>query len=245
MWGFIFSPAIATFIAIRLLGTFFVVLSRGLFGVWVRLELGFFGFLPILNGKTVGENEAAVKYFIVQRVGSGVLLVRFLFVSSDFLCNYFGYVLGGVNEFLLLLGVIFKLGVFPFHFWFPSVIRISSWLRCFWLRVIQKVGPFWVVSRLGLDVYYIRGFIFLLVITSLVGSFGGIAQVQFRPLLAYSSLGQTGWMGLVAILDLGLFIIYMGLYIILLGALLCVLHEINSYRVDNLPGWVSNKGLFF
>ncbi len=233
------------FVIISLVGTFFAILSRGLFGVWVSLELGFFGFLPILNGKTVGENEATVKYFIIQRVGSAILLVSFLFVSSDSLLNYFSRILGGVIEFLLLFGLIFKLGVFPVHFWFPSVISMSSWLRCFWLRVVQKVGPFWVISSLGLDAFFIKGFVLFLVITSLVGSFGGIAQVQFRPLLAYSSLGQTGWIGIIAVLNLDLFVLYMRLYIILLGSLLFVLHEINSYRIFNLPGWANNKGLFF
>lgn len=135
---------------VSLFGTFSVFLRTGLIGMWIGLELGFFGFLPILNGKTVGENEAAVKYFIVQGVGSGVMLVSFLFISA----NYFTSIPNGVFErvvgFIMIRGFIIKLGVFPLHFWFPRVIRASSWFRCFWLSVVQKVGPFWGISGLGL-----------------------------------------------------------------------------------------------
>jgi len=67
---------------VSLFGLCFVFLSTGLLGMWIRLEVGFFGFLPILNGKSVIENEAAVKYFVVQSVGSGVILVSFLFISA-------------------------------------------------------------------------------------------------------------------------------------------------------------------
>jgi len=58
--------------------------------------------------------------------------------------------------------------------------------------VVQKVGPFWGVSGLGFRGFLINFFGVFLVLTSVVGAIGGFAQVQFRPLLAYSSLGQTG-----------------------------------------------------
>ena len=106
------------------------------------MELRFFGFLPILNGKSVAENEAAVKYFIVQRVGSGVMLVRFLFVTAERILRMRRLVDIYLVDFLILVGFMIKLGIFPLHFWFPRVIRISSWISCFWLRVVQKVGPF-------------------------------------------------------------------------------------------------------
>lgn len=89
------------------------------------------------------------------------------------------------------------------------------------------------------------GLVFFLILTSLVGAFGGIAQVQFRPLLAYSSLGQTGWIGLICILNLELFVVYILLYTCLLGGLLCALHLMNCYVVVDVPGWSYSKGLFF
>lgn len=131
MWGVIFNPAIVIFILVSLLGTIFVFLRSGLFGIWIRLELGFFGFLPILNGKAASENEAAVKYFVVQRVGSGLILVRFLLFRMSFGFRILFSFSEGVADILIIIGFIVKLGVFPFHFWFPRVIRMASWFRCF------------------------------------------------------------------------------------------------------------------
>jgi NADH:ubiquinone oxidoreductase subunit 2 (subunit N) len=131
-----------------------------------------------------------VKYFVVQRVGSGLILVRFLLFGRSFGSSL--SVLENTADIIMIAGFMVKLGVFPFHFWFPRVISMASWFSCFWLRVVQKVGPFWGVSGLGMPFWLVDSFVVFLAITSVIGALGGLAQVQFRPLLAYSSLGQTG-----------------------------------------------------
>ena len=78
-------------------------------------------------------------------------------------------------------------------------------------------------------------FVVMVVLTSIVGSFGGLAQVQFRPLLAYSSLGQTGWLGLIALAGLEFFFLYFFVYGVILGGLLCSLYIVNCYSVVDLP----------
>lgn len=87
--------------------------------------------------------------------------------------------------------------------------------------------------------------IILLVSTSIVGAFGGLAQVQFRPLLAYSSLGQAGWIGLVVLIRAQLFLWYICLYRFILVGLILGLNAINSYRLIQIPGWSLRKGLIF
>lgn len=57
---------------------------------------------------------------------------------------------------------------------------------------MQKLGPFWAISGLGFEGWLAGALIFILALTSLVGALGGLAQVQFRSLLGYSSLGQAG-----------------------------------------------------
>nr|YP_009642908.1 NADH dehydrogenase subunit 2 [Gari elongata]QCQ20472.1 NADH dehydrogenase subunit 2 [Gari elongata] len=245
VWSMMISPSFIMFFIMSLTGTVMVLLSSGLLGMWICLELSFFGFIPLLNGKTVGENESAVKYFVVQSVGSGLLLFSFLLVSGDYLVMMVSpmwIVLGGG---LLVLGFMTKLGVFPMHFWFPSVMSTASWFSCFWLSVVQKLGPFWALGGLGLSGYGLLGFMSTLVLTSVVGAFGGLAQVQFRPLLAYSSLGQTGWIGLVVMLSSELFLYYIVLYSLLLAGLLWGLNLLNSYSILSIPGWSFSKGVLF
>lgn len=245
VWGLIVIPSFLIFILISIFGTFFAVIRTGLLGLWVSLELRFFGFIPVLNGKTVAENEGACKYFIIQGVGSAFILIGFLLMISSSCINVSFLAIESLIYLGVLTGLMVKLGVFPFHFWFPIVIRSSSLFRCFWLSVIQKVGPFWVLSGLGLRGWVLNMLMLILVMTSILGSLGGLAQTQLRPLLAYSSLGQAGWIGLVCILNLNMFIVYIFIYGVLLRGLLRSLHLINSFRADNFIGISRRKGIFF
>nr|YP_006576396.1 NADH dehydrogenase subunit 2 [Hiatula diphos]YP_009642896.1 NADH dehydrogenase subunit 2 [Hiatula acuta]AEV94290.1 NADH dehydrogenase subunit 2 [Hiatula diphos]QCQ20460.1 NADH dehydrogenase subunit 2 [Hiatula acuta] len=245
VWGMVLNPSFIVFFVMSLLGTILVLLSSGLLGMWICLELGFFGFIPLLNGKTVGENESAVKYFVVQSIGSGLLLFSFLIISGDYLMLEVSSTQRVLSEIVMVLGFMVKLGVFPMHFWFPSVMSSASWLSCFWLSITQKLGPFWALGGLGLSGMVLSGLMSAMVFTSVVGAFGGLAQVQFRPLLAYSSLGQTGWIGLVVMLSSELFLYYIVLYSLLLVGLLLGLNSLNSYSVSSVAGWGLGKGLLF
>lgn len=142
VWGLRIRAGLIVFLAISSIGTVLIILGRGLLGIWLCLELRFFGFIPILNGKTVGENEAAVKYFIVQAIGSGILLIGFMLISGEHLLVGPGLMGNEIRYLIIVFGLLIKLGVFPIHFWFPRVMSSCSWFRCFWLSVVQKVGPF-------------------------------------------------------------------------------------------------------
>lgn len=85
----------------------------------------------------------------MQRVGSGVLLAGAILVSGEFVSMLGLRLSGWFCDMLVVLGLMVKLGVFPMHFWFPSVMASVSWFRCFWLRVVQKLGPFWAIGGLG------------------------------------------------------------------------------------------------
>lgn len=101
---------------LSILGTVLVIFRGGLLGMWLCLEVGFFGFIPIINGKTVAENESTVKYFVIQGVGSGVMLFRFLIVGSDYYITGLAGYWRLMGDYLIIIGFIIKLGVFPIHF---------------------------------------------------------------------------------------------------------------------------------
>lgn len=90
------------------------------------------------------------------------------------------------------LGIAMKLGIFPFHFWVPSVMGLVSWSSCFIVGWAQKVGPLWVIRYCKIPrelhgVLEISAFV-----TSAVGALGGIGVLSYRSLVSYSSLVHTG-----------------------------------------------------
>nr|YP_009108162.1 NADH dehydrogenase subunit 2 [Panopea globosa]AIU56071.1 NADH dehydrogenase subunit 2 [Panopea globosa] len=241
------KPSSVVFMGMVLGGVLITIMSSGVLGVWVGLELNFFGFIPLLLGKSMSEGESCLKYFIIQVLGSGFFFLGVLLVISKAMVSVVLSVWSGV--FLLCVGLFLKLGIFPFHFWFPSVVSSSSWFNLFLLSTLQKVGPLWILSGLALSVKFASVMSILVAMTSFVGAIGGLGQVYFRSLLAYSSLVHSGWMGVLCLVSGMNFLLYLLLYSAILGGFVLSLwlsqvsygYMLNSKAVakESMVFWVS------
>lgn len=98
-----------------------------------------------------------------------------------------------INNFInlgIIASLILKSGMAPFHFWFPNVIEGLSWINSFILLTWQKIAPLILLSYLILNYLFIP-----IVISILIGSFGGLNQTSLRKIIAYSSINHIGWIG--------------------------------------------------
>lgn len=172
-------------------GTVFVITSVRVIGVWFGLECNFFGFIPLLNGKTTEEREGAMKYFIIQGLGSSFIFAGVCLIMREGWKGD-GPLFSFIGAFIFLIGIIIKVGLFPFHFWFPRIIGGRRWFNCFILRTWQKLGVFFVVRGIRIT-SRVRGLIIIRALaTRIIGGAGGVGQVYFRSILAYSSLVHSG-----------------------------------------------------
>ncbi len=92
------------------------------------------------------EAESGTKYFIVQSLGSGALILGRMMsfgVSFSWEVLYSRGCLVGV--YLVFLRLLLKIGRFPFHFWVPSVIAGASWAGCMALATWQKLAPIYLL----------------------------------------------------------------------------------------------------
>nr|YP_010418336.1 NADH dehydrogenase subunit 2 [Cuspidaria undata]USF19205.1 NADH dehydrogenase subunit 2 [Cuspidaria undata] len=179
------SPSLFCFFLVMILGIVFSVSSVHWLGIWLGMEINLFGILPIIMGRRQSsEIEATIKYYFIQALGSSVLMVGLVMNNFLFGSEMFG-------SMFLLSGLFIKLGVVPFYFWVPSVMNSVSWFCCFLLSTFQKLGPlFLTMSILEMEsVMIVIG-----CLSSVVGGVGGFNQSQLRALLAYSSIGHSGWM---------------------------------------------------
>ncbi len=186
------------FLLVIRIGTFLSISSIHWLRIWAGLEINLIGFLPMLvYQKRISERESGVKYFIVQALGSRFLVLGSLmaFNSSFTWDYYFEFSFRTLGFMVLAAGLCVKLGLFPFHYWLPSVMAGLPWLSCLLLATWQKIAPlFLLLCLLELNKVYRITFIFCIIRAgrSLVGGFGGINQTQVRALLAYSSIGHLG-----------------------------------------------------
>nr|YP_009192144.1 NADH dehydrogenase subunit 2 [Phasianella solida]ALK03401.1 NADH dehydrogenase subunit 2 [Phasianella solida] len=222
-----FLPYSFLLLGVMVLGTLTGLSSSCWLGAWVGLEINLIGFIPILvYGGSMKEGESGILYFIVQSLGSGLLMVGSL-ISFD-VAGGWDVSLYEVYPWSLVvtsMSLMLKLGSFPFHSWFPKVMAGGSWFSCLLLVTWQKVGPLfllnemiWSWSNCESSTFGLSGpkiFLFLLIVGSLgslIGGVGGINQTEVRALLAYSSIGHIGWMVFCCLLGWGVLLNYFVFY---------------------------------
>uniref|UniRef100_A0AB39CC40 NADH-ubiquinone oxidoreductase chain 2 n=1 Tax=Canarium sp. (in: gastropods) TaxID=2046231 RepID=A0AB39CC40_9CAEN len=207
------------FVFTMMVGTLFSVSSSHWLGIWAGLEINLIGFLPLLvYQKSMAESESAVKYFVVQALGSSLLMFGSLSSYSlsfswdvSMLSSY--YIL---TIFTLSCGLCTKMGLFPFHFWLPSVMAGLPWISCLLLATWQKFAPIFLMSSLldaNLSYWVILIISFMCAGSSLMGGVGGMNQTQIRALLAYSSIGHLGWIVFSVLYGDWTMKVYLGIYV--------------------------------
>src|SRR5690606_19175915 len=108
----------------------------------------------------------------------------------------------------MLVGLCFKVGAAPFHFWVPDVYDGSPILITTYMSTVVKVASFAGFLRLfdyvfaALTDFWTPVLLAVIVITLFVGNISALMQTSFKRMLAYSSVAHAGYM-LFAILSLG------------------------------------------
>nr|YP_009512519.1 NADH dehydrogenase subunit 2 [Reishia luteostoma]YP_010400242.1 NADH dehydrogenase subunit 2 [Reishia bronni]AXJ93073.1 NADH dehydrogenase subunit 2 [Reishia luteostoma]UQS75941.1 NADH dehydrogenase subunit 2 [Reishia bronni] len=188
------------FMMVMVMGTLLSVSSFHWLSIWAGLEINLIGFLPLLvYQKSTSESESAVKYFIVQALGSSMLIFGSLIAFNmsftwDLYTNSLSH---SVGLLVILSGLCMKLGLFPFHYWLPSVMAGLPWITCLLLATWQKFAPlflFLCLLELSESYMLVLSLCIISAGSSIVGGIGGMNQTQVRALLAYSSIGHLGWM---------------------------------------------------
>lgn len=182
-------PYVSLFFSTITLGTLMTLSANQWLYIWIGLELNLLSFVPLITrNSTHRESEAAIKYFLAQAIGSGILLLGAF--SNLIFTNY--HFISASRSFFILFALLIKLGAAPCHFWFPAVIRNISWPLCIILSTWQKIAPLIVLSYSN-SLNQSTIILTLAALGRITGGVGGLNQTQIRPLLAYSSIGHLGW----------------------------------------------------
>lgn len=167
------------------------------------------------------SNEASLKYFLMGAFSTGFLLFgitllygatgtfditgvrQYLIDNPQHISPYF---YGGVL--LLLIGLCFKVGAAPFHFWTPDVYDGAPILITSYMSTVVKVASFAGFLRLfsyvfvPLHDFWTPVLLVVIIITLFIGNITAMMQTSFKRMLAYSSISHAGYM-LFAIVALG------------------------------------------
>ena len=208
------------------------------------------------------SNEAALKYFLMGAFSTGFLLFGFTLIygstGSFGLDNIQAWVLNHkeitpmlcAGVMLIIVGLCFKVGVAPFHFWTPDVYEGSPSLITAFMSTVAKTASFAAFLRLFSTCFplithiWAPALLVIAIITLFIGNITALYQQSFKRMLAYSSISHAGYL-LFAILALGAssantIFVYATAYsvasIIAFGALILVQQTTNSDSFDSFNG---------
>lgn len=157
-------------------------------------------------------SEAAIKYFVLGAIASGMLLygMSILYgVSGTLDLNELNLYLIDQDEISLplifgltfiVVGVAFKFGAIPFHMWVPDVYQGAPTAITLFIATAPKFAAFVMAFRLlsgGLQELILDWQKMLMILASLSLIFGNIiaiAQTNIKRMLAYSTISHVGFM---------------------------------------------------
>lgn len=228
------------------LGAMFLCGSTDLVSIFISLEtLSVSSYL--LSGymkRDARSSEAALKYLLVGSAAAAVFLygASLLYglsggTSLDAIALALSSAASPITALALvfvLATVAFKIAAVPFHQWTPDVYEGSPTPVVAFLSVGSKAAGFALALRLlvgcfdGFDAQWKFLFTVLAVLSMVLGNVVALAQTSMKRMLAYSSIGQAGFVmiGLVCGTEDGFaaMVLYMAAYLFMnLGAFACII----------------------
>ena len=154
--------------------------------------------------------EAAIKYFVLGAIASGVLLygMSMLYGLTGTLdldqprqrsCSTAptrGLIIGVA---FVVAAIAFKFGAVPFHMWVPDVYQGAPTSVTLYIATVSTLGSFALIVRLlahglaGLPGIWTQMLMAVAVLSLLVGNVVAIAQTNIKRMLAYSAIANAGF----------------------------------------------------
>jgi len=208
-----------TFCLLAILSLFLFVSTNNFISVYLLLEMSGFCFYLItaFDRKSLKGFEASLKYFILSSFASVLFIfgVSFiygftgtfsfedlhLFFYNIFNCDSFIYLQEGflLPLVCILLGLLFKLYVVPFHFWVGDVYQGSPYFGAFFFSFVSFFPFFLFLVKMYTLFFYFFFYNFylsiylLMALTMLTGSIGAMSSKDIRSVIAYSSVNAMGY----------------------------------------------------
>jgi NADH-quinone oxidoreductase subunit N len=209
------------------------------------------------------SNEAALKYFLMGAFSTGFLLfgIALIYGASgsfnleairNWIIEHPRHIdpMFYTGVLLIIVGLCFKVGAAPFHFWTPDVYEGSPSLITAFMSTVVKTAAFAAFLRLfsscfvSLSDFWEPVLLVITIITLFVGNITAIYQQSFKRMLAFSSISHAGYL-LFAIVAIGAgsassVFVYATSYsiasIIAFGALILVQQQSGSDNFDSFNG---------
>nr|NP_115429.1 NADH dehydrogenase subunit 2 [Dromaius novaehollandiae]YP_009720896.1 NADH dehydrogenase subunit 2 [Dromaius baudinianus]AAK08572.1 NADH dehydrogenase subunit 2 [Dromaius novaehollandiae]AAK53300.1 NADH dehydrogenase subunit II [Dromaius novaehollandiae]QGM79668.1 NADH dehydrogenase subunit 2 [Dromaius baudinianus]QNN84237.1 NADH dehydrogenase subunit 2 [Dromaius novaehollandiae] len=201
---------------------------------WTGLEINTLAIIPLISKSHHPRAvEASIKYFLVQAAASALLL--FSSMSNAWTTGQWDItqLTNPTSCLLLTAAIAIKLGLAPFHFWFPEVLQGTSLTTALLLSTVMKFPPMTILfmTSSSLNPTMLTT---LALISATLGGWMGLNQTQTRKILAFSSISHMGWMAVIIIYDPKLSILTFYLYVLMTAAVFLSLNTTKTLKLSTM-----------
>nr|ACR81098.1 NADH dehydrogenase subunit 2 [Copsychus saularis]ACR81099.1 NADH dehydrogenase subunit 2 [Copsychus saularis]ACR81103.1 NADH dehydrogenase subunit 2 [Copsychus saularis]ACR81104.1 NADH dehydrogenase subunit 2 [Copsychus saularis]ACR81105.1 NADH dehydrogenase subunit 2 [Copsychus saularis] len=232
------------FITSLLLGTTITMSSNHWIMAWTGLEINTLAILPLISKSHHPRAiEAATKYFLVQAAASALIL--FSSMTNAWQTGQWDItqLTCPVSCLILTSAIAMKLGLAPFHFWFPEVLQGVSLTTGLLLSTAMKLPPmtlFFMTSQSLNPTLLVT----MAILSTALGGWMGLNQTQTRKILAFSSISHLGWMAVIIIYSPKLALLNFYLYVLMTTAVFLTLNSIKTLKLSTLmTTWAKTPAL--
>nr|AER24544.1 NADH dehydrogenase subunit 2 [Turdus sanchezorum] len=227
-----------------LLGSTITLSSNHWVMAWTGLEINTLAVLPLIaKSHHPRAIEAATKYFLVQAAASALILFSSMTNAwhtgqwdiTQLTCS--------TSCLILTVAIAMKLGLAPFHFWFPEVLQGCSLTTGLLLSTAMKFPPIslFLMTSQSLNP---TPLITMAILSAALGGWMGLNQTQIRKILAFSSISHLGWMTIILIYSPKLALLNFYLYVMMTAAVFLTLNSIKTLNLSMLmTTWTKTPAL--
>lgn len=198
------------FMAISAWGLMLLASAVELISIYLALEVASFSLFPLvpLRSENKGAAEAGIKYIFFGAAATAIGLLGFSYILAGQHTSYLAdlaqkpwawsqspMALAGLT--LFLSAILFKLALFPFHFWTPDVYQGASNETAAYIATLPKAGAVVILIRFasllkpGLEITTVLAVLAALSIT--YGNLAALIQTDVKRLLGYSAIAHAGY----------------------------------------------------
>nr|AAK30331.1 NADH dehydrogenase subunit 2 [Lyciasalamandra antalyana]ACO05500.1 NADH dehydrogenase subunit 2 [Lyciasalamandra antalyana] len=238
------SPyALSVLVSSLAIGTVATLSSTHWFLAWMGLEMNTLAIIPLMT-KTHHPRgaESATKYFLTQTAASGLILFSTT-INAWTLGEWTITNLNPTSSTILTIALAMKLGIAPFHLWLPDVMQGLDLTTGLILSTWQKLAPMALLIMINHQLNS-NLLVLMAILSTVVGGWGGLNQVQMRKIMAYSSIAHLGWMIMILTFSSTLTILNLVIYIILTTLMFLMMINLYSTNINKLAtSWLKTPTL--
>nr|YP_004733933.1 NADH dehydrogenase subunit 2 [Cyanopica cyanus]AEJ88685.1 NADH dehydrogenase subunit 2 [Cyanopica cyanus]AMR35700.1 NADH dehydrogenase subunit 2 [Cyanopica cyanus koreensis] len=232
------------FITSLFMGTTITISSNHWVMAWTGLEINTLAILPLISKSHHPRAiEAATKYFLVQAAAS--TLVLFSSMTNAWHTGQWDItqLTHPTSSLILTAAISMKLGLAPFHFWFPEVLQGSHLTTGLLLSTAMKFPP---ITLLYMTSQSLNPTLLTMmaILSVAVGGWMGLNQTQTRKIMAFSSIAHLGWMAIIIIYYPKLTLLNFYLYTMMTAAVFLTLNSMKILKLSTLmTAWTKAPSL--